>query len=76
MQLPSQRDMASLYQVNRSTVIQALDILKSQGIIEGREKQRLYVSGILILKTILIGKTILAIVRLKITNTLFNKLTN
>lgn len=45
MQLPSQRDMASLYQVNRSTVIQALDILKSQGIIEGREKQRLYVSG-------------------------------
>ena len=38
MQLPSQRDMASLYQVNRSTVIQALDILKSQGIIEGREK--------------------------------------
>lgn len=45
MQLPSQRDMASLYQVNRSTVIQALDILKSQGIIEGRENQRLYVSG-------------------------------
>ena len=40
MQLPSQRDMASLYQVNRSTVIQSLDILKSQGIIEGREKQR------------------------------------
>jgi GntR family transcriptional regulator of abcA and norABC len=42
MQLPSQRDMASLYQVNRPTVIQALDILKSQGIIEGRENQRLY----------------------------------
>ncbi|MGW8031011.1 aminotransferase-like domain-containing protein [Staphylococcus shinii] len=45
MQLPSQRDTASQYQVNRSTVIQAFDILKSQGIIEGREKQRLYVSG-------------------------------
>lgn len=79
MQLPSQRDMASLYQVNRSTVIQALDILKSQGIIEGRENNAymyLEILGILILKTILIGKTILAIVRLKITNTLFNKLTN
>ncbi|NQD99297.1 PLP-dependent aminotransferase family protein [Staphylococcus xylosus] len=45
MQLPSQRDMARKYQVNRSTVIQAIDILKSQGIIKGREKQRLYVSG-------------------------------
>ncbi|MDW8544007.1 aminotransferase class I/II-fold pyridoxal phosphate-dependent enzyme [Staphylococcus sp. KG4-3] len=45
MQLASQRDMARKYQVNRSTVIQAIDILKSQGIIKGREKQRLYVSG-------------------------------
>ena len=32
--------------------------------------------GIVILETILIGKTILVIVQLKTTNTLFNKLIN
>lgn len=34
--LPSQRTLAELFDVNRSTVVTALDILKSDGLIEGK----------------------------------------
>lgn len=34
--LPSQRALAELFDVNRSTVVTALDILKSDGLIEGK----------------------------------------
>jgi GntR family transcriptional regulator, regulator for abcA and norABC len=34
--LPSQRDLAALFGVNRSTVVAALDDLKAQGLIEGK----------------------------------------
>lgn len=42
--LPSQREISQYYNVNRSTVIQSLDILKSYGILETIEKKGVYVS--------------------------------
>ena len=42
--LPSQREISQYYNVNRSTVIQSLDILKSYGILETIEKRRLCIS--------------------------------
>jgi len=36
--LPSQREMAEIFEVNRSTVIEAIDELKSYGLIDGRSK--------------------------------------
>lgn len=42
--LPSQREISKYYNVNRSTVIQAIDILKSYGILESIEKKGVYVS--------------------------------
>ncbi|MGK9069481.1 PLP-dependent aminotransferase family protein [Staphylococcus warneri] len=42
--LPSQREISQYYDVNRSTVIQSLDILKSYGILETIEKKGIYVS--------------------------------
>ncbi|MCG1086666.1 PLP-dependent aminotransferase family protein [Staphylococcus epidermidis] len=42
--LPSQRKISEHYNVNRSTVIQAIDILKSYGILESIEKKGVYVS--------------------------------
>lgn len=38
--LYSQRKLAKYYNVNKSTVIQALDILKSYGILDTIEKKR------------------------------------
>lgn len=43
--LPSQRSLSHKYDVNRSTVVQALDILKSYGIIATSEKKGVYVSN-------------------------------
>lgn len=43
--LPSQRKIAIEYNVNRSTVIQSLDILGSYGVLESIEKKGLYVSN-------------------------------
>src|SRR5699024_388281 len=42
--LPSQREISKHYNVNRSTVVQALDILKSHGVLDSIEKQGVYVS--------------------------------
>lgn len=59
--LPSQREISQYYNVNRSTVIQSLDILKSYGILETIEKKAfmyLNINGMLILQVILIGKII------------------
>lgn len=42
--LYSQRKLAKYYNVNKSTVIQALDILKSYGILDTIEKKGIYVS--------------------------------
>lgn len=42
--LSSQREIAQYYNVNRSTVVEALDILKSYGILETIEKRGIYVS--------------------------------
>lgn len=36
--LPTQRDLAHYFQVNRSTIVSAMDELKSEGFIEGRGK--------------------------------------
>jgi len=38
MKLPSQRKLAEIFEVNRSTVVEALENLKAEGIIEGRGK--------------------------------------
>lgn len=59
--LPSQREISQYYDVNRSTVIQSLDILKSYGILETIEKKAfmyLNINGMLILRVIFIGKII------------------
>lgn len=59
--LPSQKEIAQYYNVNRSTVIQSLDILKSYGILETIEKKAfmyLNINGMLILRVIFIGKII------------------
>mgnify|MGYP000531652077 FL=1 len=37
--LPVQRELAKIFEVNRSTVIEALDELKADGLIEGRGKK-------------------------------------
>lgn len=37
--LPSQRQMAHNYEVNRSTLVEALDILKSEGLIDGEGRR-------------------------------------
>lgn len=37
LQLPSQRDLAQEWQINRSTVIEALEELKAEGILEARK---------------------------------------
>ncbi|MGO1990102.1 aminotransferase-like domain-containing protein, partial [Mammaliicoccus vitulinus] len=42
--LSSQRKISKYYNVNRSTVVQALDILKSYGILDTIEKRGIYVS--------------------------------
>lgn len=44
MKLPSQRQMVQHYNVNRSTVIQALDILQSYGVLEAKERSGLFLS--------------------------------
>ncbi|GEP79087.1 hypothetical protein SCA05_08800 [Staphylococcus carnosus] len=59
--LPSQREISKYYNVNRSTVIQAIDILKSYGILESIEKRGfmyLDINGMLILQVIVSGKII------------------
>lgn len=60
--LYSQRKLAKYYNVNKSTVIQALDILKSYGILDTIEKKKVFmypsINGILILPIIFIGKII------------------
>ncbi|MEN1893926.1 MULTISPECIES: PLP-dependent aminotransferase family protein [Staphylococcus] len=45
MKLPSQRNLANHYGVNRSTVIQSLEILQSYGVLESKERDGLYVSN-------------------------------
>lgn len=42
--LPSQRVLAQQYRVNRSTIIEAFDILESYGAIDRIEKRGVYVS--------------------------------
>lgn len=42
--LPSQRAMAEQYNVNRSTVVEALEKLKANGIVEAIEKKGVYIS--------------------------------
>lgn len=44
MKLPTQRELATMYQVNRSTVIQALDILQSYGTIESKPRKGLFIA--------------------------------
>lgn len=44
MKLPTQRDLATTYQVNRSTVIQALEILQSYGTIESKPRLGYFVA--------------------------------
>lgn len=59
--LYSQRKLAKYYNVNKSTVIQALDILKSYGILDTIEKKVFMypsINEILILPIIFIGKII------------------
>ena len=56
--LPSQREISQYYNVNRSTVIQSLDILKSYGILEKKAFMYLNINGMLILQVIFIGKII------------------
>lgn len=34
--LPTQRELAKIFEVNRSTVVEALDELKAEGLIEGK----------------------------------------
>lgn len=38
MKLPTQREFAKLFEVNRSTIVQAVDILKAEGILEGNSR--------------------------------------
>jgi len=39
MKLSTQRDMAESFQVNRSTIVEAIDILKSEGLIDGKGRK-------------------------------------
>ncbi|TCO77462.1 winged helix-turn-helix domain-containing protein [Marinisporobacter balticus] len=34
--LPTQRELAKIFEVNRSTIVEALDELKAEGLIEGK----------------------------------------
>lgn len=43
--IPTQREIAEQFQVNRSTVITAIDILKSEGLLEGITGSGIYVSN-------------------------------
>ncbi|MCS4485745.1 aminotransferase-like domain-containing protein [Staphylococcus americanisciuri] len=44
MKLPSQRALAHKYQVNRTTIVTVMDILKSHGIVESKERSGIYIS--------------------------------
>ncbi|MCG7339782.1 PLP-dependent aminotransferase family protein [Staphylococcus sp. ACRSN] len=44
MKLPTQRSLASQYNVNRSTVIQALEILHSYGTIESKPRKGMFIT--------------------------------
>ncbi|GGB03504.1 GntR family transcriptional regulator [Macrococcus hajekii] len=44
MKIPSQRSLAAHYHVNRTTVVHAIEQLKSEGILETKEKQGIYVA--------------------------------
>ena len=44
MKLPSQRVLAEKYEVNRTTIIHVLEILKSKGILETKERKGIYVA--------------------------------
>lgn len=44
MKLPSQRNLATQYRVDRSTIIQSLEILQSYGVLESKARKGLYVS--------------------------------
>jgi len=39
MRLKTQRELSEEYRVNRSTIVEALDVLKSEGLIEGRGRK-------------------------------------
>jgi len=39
MKLSTQREMAESFQVNRSTIVEAIDILKSEGLIDGKGRK-------------------------------------
>ncbi|KEF38677.1 transcriptional regulator [Schinkia azotoformans MEV2011] len=41
--LPTQREMAKQFNVNRSTVITAIEILKSEGLLEGKTGSGIYI---------------------------------
>ncbi len=41
--LPTQKELSEKYQVNRSTVITAIEILKAEGILEGKKGSGVYV---------------------------------
>ncbi len=43
--IPTQRELAEQFQVNRSTVITAIDILKSEGLLEGIAGSGIYVTN-------------------------------
>lgn len=45
MKLPSQRALAEQYHVNRSTIVTVMDILKSYGVVDSRERSGIYVSN-------------------------------
>lgn len=45
MKLPSQRTLAEKYNVNRTTLIYAIEILKSYGVIEARERSGIFVAN-------------------------------
>ncbi|TDL94318.1 PLP-dependent aminotransferase family protein [Macrococcus carouselicus] len=45
MKLPSQRILAKKFGVNRTTIINVLDILKSYGVLESRERSGIYVAN-------------------------------
>lgn len=59
--LPSQREISQYYNVNRSTVIQSLDILKVMvfwKLLKKKAFMYLNINGMLILQIIFIGKII------------------
>lgn len=44
MKIPSQRALTQKYGVNRSTIVHVIDILKSYGVLESKERKGIYVS--------------------------------